>query len=993
MLHSSARARLRLFTGASTLGVAMAAALVGAASAQEVDRAQPRAPEATAQEVEEVVVTGSLIRGTPEDAALPVDVVSAEELQKQGSPSLVDLIKSIPAMQGVLGESNQFGSAQTTGSGTVNLRGLGSARTLVLMNGRRLAPSPQNGVPDTNLLPIAAVGRIEVLKDGAAATYGSDAIGGVVNFITRTDLDGIEVNAQHQFIEGSDGESQVSINFGKQFDRGDLLISAGYRHRGELDTLERDWAVNPLERNPGGSWSSFGNPGVYSTNLGVSVPTRFADPACEAVGSELRIAATGAPTCYFQFGRFNNIVEEEHHAQVYGQFNYELSDSVNLHAEALYAFHDVPEENTSPSYSPVQNPPDSINGPAPNGVFYIPLSNPGLSALLPQLTTAQAQAVQAAGGVYTVGLLFRPYGVGGNPLTGKSKHDSRYFDATRLSIGLNGESNGVDWDIALTHMVNHGELRTPDIVLSRLQYALRGLGGEGCNPATGTPGVGPCLYFNPFSTGYAGNAASGEANPNFVAGSPAALANSAQVAEYLFEDYAYDNESSLTVLDAVFGGETPFNLSGGPISLAVGAQYRINTLERQPNALSNGAINPCPIEGDTTCTVAGGRGNGPFTFFGPLSVQDFEGDAYALFSEAQVPVFDNLSIQLAARYEDFGGQVGSTFNPKLAVKWEATDFLAFRGSVGSTFRSPPQNQLAPDPTTTLVFRSQAGGYRPTDTFGNPNLQPETADTYNVGAILDIGGFNATLDYWNFDFQDPITTESVGNMLATLFANNCNLPAAFLARFTTANGVPFAPGACVGTNLSRTRSNVINGSYVKTSGIDFTATYRVGDYIGGEIVVGADGTYTIEYQTGEQFVEGVKIAESYDFAGTLGQGPQFRGNAFVEYTRDIHNLRATLRYIGEQTDTRNGQFGAGNIFGPAGNGILPPSVAPEGAEVERFVTVDLAYRAELPFDATLTAVVGNVFDEDPPFARLDLSYDPFTANPLGRTFKLGVTKRF
>ena len=141
--------------------------------------------------VEEVIVTGSFIAGTPEDAALPVNVIGSEELQKQGSPSTVDLIKSIPAMQGALGESNQFGAGQTTGVGSANLRGLGAQRTLVLFNGRRMATSPGSIFVDTNLLPQSAVGRVEVLKDGAAATYGSDAIGGVINFITRKNFDGL----------------------------------------------------------------------------------------------------------------------------------------------------------------------------------------------------------------------------------------------------------------------------------------------------------------------------------------------------------------------------------------------------------------------------------------------------------------------------------------------------------------------------------------------------------------------------------------------------------------------------------------------------------------------------------------------------------------------------------------------------------------------------------------------------------------------------------
>ena len=181
------------FSGVSAIALGLT---LGGGAAQAL--AQP-------QEVQEVVVTGSLIRGTPEDSALPVDVIGAEELARQGTPTTVELIKALPSSQGVLGDSNQFdGRSQgQEGVGTINLRGLGSTRTLVLFNGRRL-PQSANGAVDTNLLPMGGVGRIEVLKDGAAATYGSEAIGGVVNLIAPTTFEGLAVNGEWTFIDGSE---------------------------------------------------------------------------------------------------------------------------------------------------------------------------------------------------------------------------------------------------------------------------------------------------------------------------------------------------------------------------------------------------------------------------------------------------------------------------------------------------------------------------------------------------------------------------------------------------------------------------------------------------------------------------------------------------------------------------------------------------------------------------------------------------------------------
>src|SRR5689334_12703789 len=179
----------RYCCGASVVALAIGLAAASAAQAQNAPKENT---------VGEVVVTGSLIAGTSKDAALPVDVVTQEQLQKQGAPTVIELIKQLPESSGVIGESNQFvaggrGQGQY-GTSTVNLRGLGPERTLTLFNGHRL-PLAFAFAPDPNVLPLSAVGRVEVLKDGAAATYGSDAIGGVVNFITKRSQDGWDVGA------------------------------------------------------------------------------------------------------------------------------------------------------------------------------------------------------------------------------------------------------------------------------------------------------------------------------------------------------------------------------------------------------------------------------------------------------------------------------------------------------------------------------------------------------------------------------------------------------------------------------------------------------------------------------------------------------------------------------------------------------------------------------------------------------------------------------
>ncbi len=244
----------------------------------------------TSEVAEVVIVTGSYIRGTAEDAALPVDVISAEDLAKQGSPSTLEMIKGLSVSNGVLGDTNQFDArAQgTEGSGSVNLRGFGPQRTLVLLNGRRMVSSPfLFGAVDTNFIPLAAIGRVEVLKDGAAATYGSDAVGGVVNFITKENLRGVDVSADFKQIEDSDGDYTASGAFGWGNDRSSALFAVGYQHRSELFVRDRDWAAKDYLENPQGGWSASGNPHSFIP-LGRHEARRCAgvtrDPQCAPLG-------------------------------------------------------------------------------------------------------------------------------------------------------------------------------------------------------------------------------------------------------------------------------------------------------------------------------------------------------------------------------------------------------------------------------------------------------------------------------------------------------------------------------------------------------------------------------------------------------------------------------------------------------------------------------------------------------------------------------------
>jgi len=249
----------------------------------------PKAPATaatdTSTEVQEVVVTGSLIRGTPKDAALPVEVYTQVEMEKQGSPTALEFAKNLTISGPTTGEAYFFGGAPP-GSVSYNLRGLGSDKTLTLLNGRRVSQNASN-------IPFIALARTEVLKDGAAVTYGADAVGGVVNFITRKTYVGLEVDGSYKFIKGSDGDYTFGILGGVGSGDVNLMFSGEYEHRSRLNTLKRDFTKDSLDPTVVGYNSA---PWSTLTNLAGWLP-RGALPATPAVGGPV-----GTTTDNFEFG-------------------------------------------------------------------------------------------------------------------------------------------------------------------------------------------------------------------------------------------------------------------------------------------------------------------------------------------------------------------------------------------------------------------------------------------------------------------------------------------------------------------------------------------------------------------------------------------------------------------------------------------------------------------------------------------------------------------
>ena len=1032
--------KLSYCAGASALTLAlMTAAFASSANAQTT--AAPDTQKAV--DAPEVVVTGTLIRGTSPTGALPVSVVTAIELTRQGSPSTVEMIKDLPSSGGVIGDANQFGAGRSEGVATINLRGLGSARTLVLLNGRRLPPSgaATGGSPfvDLNTIPPAAFGRMEVLKDGAAATYGSDAIGGVVNIITPTHFTGFEVGGDYTSIRGSDGDYTGRFQAGWAGDTSNLYFAAGFQHRSMLPATARSFVTPKFDNtfasalaayhyNPNGGWSSAANPGTY---LKATTAGSVVDPGCPSLGGELTANAAGTPydpsgsgsppaltRCLWRYADFDHLVENTDIGQLYGEANFDLSPHTRLHIEALYAHALSNGDTQSVTYGPNQYP--GVNGASdplsslPAGAlalpyFYIPESNPGLAAL----ELANPGFITGGKGLYMHPFFVRPMAVGGNPLFGgQGQAGSRTSDTFRAVADLSGKFNlgrDVDWDVAVNYSQSTADQITPDFLVGRLELALRGFGSlstgvtcDASNLANAGVAAAGCFYFNPFSTGIAANALTGAANPGYVP----STANSAALIDWIYGSKPQHTIATIRQLttDAQISGQTSVRLPGGDVGYALGMQYRRLTYDFKPGGFTDQSLYPCVdtiLNGSTSCTVK----NGPYTFYGNYGPVDLTTEAVAEFAELALPIFDNLDARVGLRHE-FLGSAGATTNPQARLKWQAMDWLGFRASAGTTFRAPPAASLSPNGVTNLAFTPQTSSYKPYDTFGNPNLKPEKANTYSAGVIVKTSAFTATVDYWKFDFANPLTTESGLNMITALFPagapNNCLTPgyAGLVSR------VRFTGAGCGVGNIIRTSTFAINGAPIKTSGLDFAGTYRIHDaFLQTDVVLGADATYTINYLVANQAVEGVVVTPAYDAAGKLNyllgpnSIPKWKGSAYANFSHGPHNLRWTVRYIGSMLDQRSALFNTN--YGPVtySGGVAATCATAascfitKGEEIKASVTHDLTYTADLPHRSTVSLAVINVFDTNPPFARLDYSYDPFTANPLGRTIKFGLKTKF
>ena len=844
-------------------------------------------------EVEEVVVTGSYIKGSPTDGASPVELYDRTTIEAIGAVNVADITANMAVNSGSENNADSFTSGATQGRTNVNLRGLGLSSTLVLFDGRRqtVAGATANDgsvFVDTSAIPVIALERVEVLKEGAASVYGSDAVAGVVNYIFRRDFTGFEVDLTHQETDlGSQEDDRASFIWGAESGDTNLVVAYSTLDRSPLSQSELELAPLGIS-GLGTSFLLFG-PSTVDSGPYAGTYTTFQnvpDPSCIANNGILIPQASGS-RCGFVYGPRFNIVNDEDHDQLYVSLKTVLTSGINAELDYLKSETDVNDNPQSPSY-------------------------PALSYLSPALAIAPGKG----GNPFGVPALWlgRPKGS-----AFASPFAPRQVEMERVSFGLSGTfDNGFDWDFHMTRSAEDSYGRQPDDGTTKLAAAIDGTGGP--------TGDQTFDLFNP-------------------------TANSQELRDWLRSDQETWNSVVLSVVDFVMFGEI------GDISLAAGLQSRTEKydLKRSANSIVQ-------FDADGNLSVPA-----DMIFLGGGTESDASRRTNAVFMEASTDLSDQLELKGAIRYEDLEND--SNVDPKISLRYQASDDVVLRASVSTSFREPSLAQLFSDTVGLQGIQDfdtdgntvgQASFIRIAQA-GNTDLKPEEADNMNIGIIwYATDNLEAKLDYWMVDYTNVITIESAQGIVS-------RTPNSSQVQRTT------------GGTLTGVTTNYFNASSVDTNGFDVELLYSMETNI-GSLLLGLNATHMLQYEipVGGVTTDVVGLFNHDNFARSL---PETKAVLSANLVSGSHTAAAYGRWVSSYETTN-----------------VPTAIAAGmgfDQNIDSHFTVDLQYSYSFDFnsedDLRLTLGVKNAFDEEVPqvYDGANWSYDPKHHDPRGRMFSVGL----
>jgi outer membrane receptor protein involved in Fe transport len=942
----------------------------GVAFAQDATAPAPATDADQAKTLDRIEVTGSRIRRVDAENASPVVTIDREAIEKTGKLTIGDLVQELPNIAGAA-TNTTVNNGGGTGAATVELRGLGSQRTLVLINGRRMLHiGGTDGGADVNSIPASAVERIEVLTVGASSVYGSDAVAGVVNFIMRKDFDGMQASVDYGISSRNDGQrTGGSFTFGQSGEKGNVIAGVNYNQFDGISSGDRDYSKNAVylyggsilgldgslgsSRNPRGRlYLPEGNP------FGCGSVTRIPGAAGSST-ADYRCYASTSDSYNYQAVNLVQTPQERTNAFFLG--NYQLTDDVSAFIEY---YHNKTSANFGIAALPFDADSDGVvisadNYYNPFGVNFGPVSDTDDNEFLTRFTSLGQRAA--------------------------------FFNTVtdQFVTGLEGFLGDTwKWDVAL----NYGHQTQSSLTRGYVYY-------EGLKSALGpsfmdTDGVVKC--------GTAGNVIEGCTPLNiFNIDDPQTIATLGQYSANPLSSQLYIMKS----FEANASGEL-FEMPAGAAQLAFGAQWRKEYLRNDVDFITI-------ADASGQCFIAQEACASPVS--GSYTSNELYGELFLPLLK-DVPFAKSLNVTLGTRYSDFD-LFGNNTSSKLQVEWRPLDELLLRGTVAEVFRAPAIADVFAGPAgnapqfsdpcngyiaggahenacgaPTGATAIPAGGIQPTglsqstgvvsgSAYAGYQLKPEQGKSFDWGVVYDpswLPGFSVSVDYWRIYLNDLITTIGAQTVVDACYADEASPFCGFIHR--KGNGqVQFINQPTV--NLGR----------LDTKGWDLALRYKLPDTSWGSWSFGLDATYISDYTVDVDTTSNLDYPKH--LAGTFhkdfGNYSRVRGRLFANWNMGDWSAAYRMRYVGP--------FNIGNEDlreGTSADGLIPGVERPYGA----YVTHNISASYALPkINSTIEVGVDNFTDKQPPMMFqnnvLNANTDVSTFDTIGRYFFGRYTVKF
>ena len=930
--------------------------------------AQEQDQQAESDTMEEVIVTGSRVRRVDAESASPIITIDQAAIEKTGVQSAGDLLQRLPTVSGAA-TNPAVNNGGGFGEANVELRGLDAKRTLVLLNGRRLGLVGASDATDINLIPVNLIERVDVLKEGAGAIYGSDAIAGVVNFITRKDVEGAELTASYGETAESDGATtSVNLLWGTSGDNFRFSINGNFSKAEEVSADNRDFSRFAMyfysgSVFPGGSsrvptgrfYTPAGTPGLPANLTGCASATRVAGSPGTNLATDYRCYVPASDAYNYQ--PFNLIMTPQERGSIFANYEYDVNEAVQLYAEVLYS-------RTTSGFMIAPLPFDSVADDVVISAqsYYNPFgySFGGADGNNPQLTVR----MEALG----------------------NRQSDTTSDSKVAKLGLRGPLFGSEWNYDF--LVGYSRLdQTASVSGYLYQPGLAGafgpsfLNGDGvvqCGTAAAPVALGQCTPVNIFN-----------------------LADPAQVTALKTISSGYDTDRAYTSKQASFAVDGKmFSMPAGDALVSIQADYT----ELQGDFNVDFLITATPPL-YLNCYLAQETCTGPNS--GGYDVKEISAEVFLPLVK-DVTAIQALNLTIGSRFSDYS-LFDTTTNSTIKLEYRPVEDILLSGTFAEVFRAPTILDLYASPTnnsstfadpcvglTTARIAENPNlavacvGVIPDSDFSqpngqvtglltsNPDLDPETGDVTTFGITWQPGflnnNFSIRVDYWQYKIDGVITqldtNYSMDQCVATGDPQYCGLITRFDA--TTAN-----PGQ-ISVFLQPTR----NLGRLETDGVDIGARYSLRDTAAGSFNFNIDWTHINSYTNEPPNAPVQEVAGTYD--RQFGNYAENRASATLGWAMGKFDAQIGARFIDDIV-----------LLLPSGGAVAPEDNPP--LPVDSFVYLDLYFGYTINDNIKVSLTGTNLSDEQPPMLYqnnvTNANTDVNTYDTLGRRYAISATYKF